>query len=126
MDEEQLRALFAQYGTIVHSKILRDFDTNTSKGQAFVKFDTIKAADYAISGFFFFKTFSHFFRLFKSIKKKKIALNGYVFPNTTKGIGVRYADTPEEKQQRKSMKMNRMQQQSFQKARFNPYGVPGK
>ncbi len=76
INEDQLKSLFSPYGKIENYKILIDLQTGTSKGQAFVQFEQLDAAEYAIS-----------------------ALNGYVFPGTAKGIVVRYADTQQEKSQ---------------------------
>lgn len=100
MDDDQIRNLFSPYGTIVHVKLLKDLQTQTSRGQAFVKFDTPKAAEYAIT-----------------------SLNGYTFPGMPKGIMVKYADTPEEKQQRTSSSTGKQmrQPQSLSNSRYNPY-----
>eukprot|EP01116_Phalansterium_solitarium_P003780 TRINITY_DN145_c0_g3_i1.p2 TRINITY_DN145_c0_g3~~TRINITY_DN145_c0_g3_i1.p2 ORF type:complete len:333 (+),score=107.34 TRINITY_DN145_c0_g3_i1:1600-2598(+) len=84
VNDEQLRTLFAPFGPIVDTKILVDLATNQSRGQAFVRYEQQSSAEYAIA-----------------------ALNNYTFPGTVQGIMVRFADTKEEKQQRKQKLMQR-------------------
>lgn len=72
---EELQQLFAQYGTIEQSRILMDSATGLSKGQAFVRYDSVEAATYSIQ-----------------------ALNGYTFDGQIPvGILVKYADTDADK-----------------------------
>jgi len=94
INEEQLKSLFSPYGKIESYKILIDIQTGKSRGQAFVQFENLDASEYAIS-----------------------ALNGYVFPGTAKGIIVRYADTDQEKTQRKYKNQRRRGSD-----RYGPYG----
>jgi len=46
--ENELQALFAEHGTVASTKIIRDRDTNTSKGFAFVEMEDGAAADAAM------------------------------------------------------------------------------
>jgi RNA recognition motif-containing protein len=48
--EDNLRNLFAQYGTVESVKIITDRDTGNSKGFAFVEMSTDAEAQAAISG----------------------------------------------------------------------------
>lgn len=82
MNEEQLFSYFAPYGKIVDHAVLRDRFTRVSKCQAFVHYEDEASATSAIS-----------------------AMNGFKFPGATEESVVRYADTPEERAQRKSKKM---------------------
>jgi len=49
--EEQLRALFAEAGTVKSVAVIKDRDTGRSKGFAFVEFETQVEAQNAISKF---------------------------------------------------------------------------
>jgi len=75
LSNEDLQALFAQYGGIEQSRILLDTTTGLSKGQAFVRYHAVESANLAIQ-----------------------ALNGMTFDD---GIGstllVKYADTDADK-----------------------------
>jgi len=48
--EEELTQLFGQYGNVEHARIIRDRDSNRSKGFAFVEMENSDAADKAIAG----------------------------------------------------------------------------
>jgi len=47
--EDQLRELFATYGTVVSASIIKDRDTDRSKGFGFVEMSTDQEAQAAIS-----------------------------------------------------------------------------
>jgi RNA recognition motif-containing protein len=49
MTEEELEAVFGQYGTVLSAKIVVDRETNRSKGFAFVEMEDDAAANQAIS-----------------------------------------------------------------------------
>jgi RNA recognition motif-containing protein len=49
MTEEELEAVFGQYGTVLSAKIVVDRETNRSKGFAFVEMENDAAANQAIS-----------------------------------------------------------------------------
>ncbi|MDR2081969.1 MAG: RNA-binding protein [Campylobacteraceae bacterium] len=49
MTEEELEAVFGQYGTVLNAKIVVDRETNRSKGFAFVEMEDDAAANQAIS-----------------------------------------------------------------------------
>jgi RNA recognition motif-containing protein len=49
MTEEELEAVFGQYGTVLSAKIVVDRETNRSKGFAFVEMEDDAAANEAIS-----------------------------------------------------------------------------
>ncbi|MDR2789886.1 MAG: RNA-binding protein [Campylobacteraceae bacterium] len=49
MTEEELEAVFGQYGTVLSAKIVVDRETNRSKGFAFVEMEDNAAANQAIS-----------------------------------------------------------------------------
>jgi RNA recognition motif-containing protein len=49
MTEEELEAVFGQYGTVLSAKIVMDRETNRSKGFAFVEMEDTAAANQAIS-----------------------------------------------------------------------------
>jgi RNA recognition motif-containing protein len=49
MTEEELEAVFGQYGTVLSAKIVVDRETNRSKGFAFVEMEDAAAANQAIS-----------------------------------------------------------------------------
>jgi RNA recognition motif-containing protein len=49
MTEEELEAVFGQYGTVLNAKIVLDRETNRSKGFAFVEMEDDTAANQAIS-----------------------------------------------------------------------------
>jgi len=98
MTEDQLYSLFSSYGTIINHKIMEG-NGGISRGQGFVRFSDLKSAEYAIN-----------------------ALNGFVFPGTTKEIVVRYADTEEEKQLKKQKKFrNQHFPMPKMMQRYNPY-----
>jgi len=46
--DDSLRAAFAQYGTVVSAQVIKDRDSNTSKGFAFVEMDKPEEAQAAI------------------------------------------------------------------------------
>lgn len=94
MSNDQLRALFAPYGTVNECKILIDPQTQLSRGMGFIKYATQQEADNSIN-----------------------ALNGQVLPGTVKPIIVKYADTEEERQNRRVKQQKKRQQQS----RYSPY-----
>jgi len=78
MDDQELMDLFSSYGKIVNHKLMIDRATGESKCQAFIQYEDVKSAEYAIA-----------------------ALHGYVFPNSFRGMVVRFADTDDERTQRK-------------------------
>lgn len=47
--DDTLRALFAQYGTVVSAQVIKERDTNQSKGFAFVEMEEQEAAQAAIN-----------------------------------------------------------------------------
>ena len=49
LKEDDLDALFSQYGNIQHIKVVTDFNTGRSKGFAFVEFDDDTAAQAALA-----------------------------------------------------------------------------
>lgn len=95
--EGDLQNLFASFGQIEQCKLLKDLASGLSRGQGFVRFLQIQSAEAAIKG-----------------------LNGYLLPGTVKGLVVRYADTEEEKVQRKEKVMRKM---GTTTARYSPYGM---
>eukprot|EP01102_Stenamoeba_stenopodia_P008317 TRINITY_DN2384_c0_g1_i1.p1 TRINITY_DN2384_c0_g1~~TRINITY_DN2384_c0_g1_i1.p1 ORF type:complete len:413 (+),score=89.60 TRINITY_DN2384_c0_g1_i1:304-1542(+) len=95
MSSEQLRTLFAPYGTISECKILIDPQTQMSRGMGFIRYASQQEADNSIN-----------------------ALNGQVLPGTVKPIVVKYADTEEERQNRRVKQQKKRQQQS---SRYSPY-----
>eukprot|EP01132_Coremiostelium_polycephalum_P006808 gene6808-8447_t len=103
MTQDQLVSLFSKYGTILESKLLLDIATNTSRGQALVRFSEVDAAT-------------------KSIK----ALNDFVFPGSDKPIIVRYAKNEDEKDKKKQKLTTQTQQQQKRTSnlRFSPYPSP--
>ncbi|MBU0499325.1 MAG: RNA-binding protein [Gammaproteobacteria bacterium] len=50
MRDEELRTLFADYGTVSSAKVVIDRETNRSKGFGFVEMDDNSAAKAAIAG----------------------------------------------------------------------------
>lgn len=50
MDDNNLREMFAEYGTVSSAKIITDRDTNRSKGFGFVEFEDDAAGNAAIAG----------------------------------------------------------------------------
>eukprot|EP01100_Stratorugosa_tubuloviscum_P013032 TRINITY_DN6370_c1_g1_i1.p1 TRINITY_DN6370_c1_g1~~TRINITY_DN6370_c1_g1_i1.p1 ORF type:complete len:366 (+),score=166.73 TRINITY_DN6370_c1_g1_i1:51-1148(+) len=76
--KDQLQQLFSHYGTIVDVKLLTDPNTKMSRGLGFIVYAGPKEAENAIK-----------------------ALNGHCLPGTIKPIVVRYADTEDEKLERK-------------------------
>jgi RNA recognition motif-containing protein len=48
--EEELIQLFGQYGSVEHARIIRERDSNRSKGFAFVEMEDPDAAQKAIAG----------------------------------------------------------------------------
>jgi len=48
--EEELIQLFGQYGNVEHARIIRERDSNRSKGFAFVEMEDSDAAQKAIEG----------------------------------------------------------------------------
>ncbi|EFA77985.1 RNA-binding region RNP-1 domain-containing protein [Heterostelium album PN500] len=95
--QEQLNEFFSAYGTILESKLLLDITTNTSRGQALVRFAEISSAT-------------------KSIK----ALTNYKFPGADKVVIVRYADNEEEKVHKRM----KTQHKTRSNLRFSPYPSP--
>lgn len=102
--DQEVLDIFTPYGKIISHKIMTDKVTGQSNGQAFILFDQQLYADDAVQ-----------------------ALNGYILPNTTQPIVVRYADTKEEKQERKIRGMVRQQQLGMAAYTYSmsPYGMPG-
>jgi cold-inducible RNA-binding protein len=47
--DDSLKALFAQYGTVVSAAVIKDRGSNTSKGFGFVEMEDAKAAQDAIN-----------------------------------------------------------------------------
>eukprot|EP01103_Thecamoeba_quadrilineata_P016409 TRINITY_DN547_c0_g1_i1.p1 TRINITY_DN547_c0_g1~~TRINITY_DN547_c0_g1_i1.p1 ORF type:complete len:279 (-),score=28.57 TRINITY_DN547_c0_g1_i1:429-1265(-) len=94
MTTEQLQNLFSPYGTITECKILLDPVSHFSRGMGFVRFNSPPEADNAIK-----------------------ALNNYVLAGTVKPIIVKYADTEEERKERRSRQLKRRQ------LRYSPYGM---
>jgi len=82
MTKEQLEQIFSPYGKVVDSKILVDKSTNTSRGVGFVKFDQKTEAENAI-----------------------YALNGTTLPGMMQAMKVKFADSSEDKQRKKSRMM---------------------
>ena len=50
LDEEALKGLFEQYGTVVSAKVIKDKFTGSSKGFAFIEMDNDDEAQQAIDG----------------------------------------------------------------------------
>ncbi len=50
VNEDQLKDLFAAYGTVVSAAVIMDRDTNRSKGFAFVEMSTDQEAQASIDG----------------------------------------------------------------------------
>lgn len=48
--EDDLQGVFDKYGHVAHVKLVRDHDTQVSRGFAFVKFDTEDEANAAVEG----------------------------------------------------------------------------
>jgi len=86
MGEKHLLELFGTYGQITSHKLMTDRMSGLPNGQAFILFTDQQAAEYAIS-----------------------ALNGYIFSGASQGLTVRYADTKEEKDARKTKMLMRAQ-----------------
>lgn len=91
VDEEALQAFFSTYGTVTHTKVLVDTSTQVSKGSGFVQFSSQAEAAKALAD-----------------------VHGKLLLGAHKPLLVKYADTDEERHQRKQRKM----------ARFAPYQMP--
>lgn len=97
MSNEQLQQLFSPYGHIADCKILLDPQTQLSRGMGFIRYSTQQEAENAIN-----------------------ALNGQALPGTVKPIIVKFADTEEERHQRRA----KQQKKRTQGSRFAPYASP--
>jgi len=99
INQEQLKTIFRPYGNIVETKILKDTyngdnTSGISRGMAFVRYTSLQEATAAIQG-----------------------LNNTTIPGEAKSISVKYADTEEERNERKQKTVRKGQQLQ----RFNPY-----
>jgi len=95
MTEPELHQLFAPYGNVEETKILIDINTNLSRGVGFIRFTSVQDAENAL------------------------ALDGCMLQGSLRPLAVRYADTDEEKAERKIKAAKKMKQ-----IRYNPYQQP--
>jgi len=76
--KEKIDEIFSAYGTIIDSKVLIDPATGKSRGVGFVRYDTRMQAEAAIA-----------------------ALNGAQLPNMQQPLGVKFADTVDDKMKKR-------------------------
>ncbi|KYR00981.1 RNA-binding region RNP-1 domain-containing protein [Tieghemostelium lacteum] len=105
--QDQLIDIFSKYGQVLETKLLLDISTNSSRGQALVRFKDVDSATKACE-----------------------TLNGYQFPSSETVLVVRYAKNEDEKSQsnQKKIQMRQQLQQNQQlqqqHLRFSPYPSP--